>query len=121
MRLDAGKERFELVTVLGKEMLFTDLRVDRATVPKGMYMYEVRHADEDWGDPCQIGEWIMVNHFGTLITNEPLELRKSPNINNAYREFDSETDWNYEDEHLTLREYMETHPPHKEKSKDLER
>ena len=36
-------EKFEDVTVLGHPMLFTCLRVDRDTVPQGMYMYEVRH------------------------------------------------------------------------------
>lgn len=34
-------EKFEDVTVLGHPMLFTCLRVDRDTVPQGMYMYEV--------------------------------------------------------------------------------
>ncbi len=121
MRIDANRQTFELVTVLEKPMLFTDLRVDRNTVPKGMYLYEVRHADEDWGDPCQIGEWIMVNHFGSLITNEALALEKSPTISNAYCDIDSETEWNFEDEHLTLKEYMKMHPPHKEKTKDIER
>lgn len=35
MTVDARKERFELVEVLGHPMLFTCLRVDRSTVPKG--------------------------------------------------------------------------------------
>ena len=33
MTIDARKERFELVEVLGHPMLFTGLRVDRSTVP----------------------------------------------------------------------------------------
>lgn len=32
MTIDARKERFELVEVLGHPMLFTGLRVDRSTV-----------------------------------------------------------------------------------------
>ena len=36
MTIDARKERFELVEVLGHPMLFTCLRVDRSTVPKGL-------------------------------------------------------------------------------------
>ena len=36
MTVDARKERFELVEVLGHPMLFTCLRVDRSTVPKGL-------------------------------------------------------------------------------------
>ena len=43
-------EKFEDVTVLGHPMLFTCLRVDRDTVPQGMYMYEVRHDDDQQND-----------------------------------------------------------------------
>lgn len=51
-------EKFEDVTVLGHPMLFTCLRVDRDTVPQGMYMYEVRHDDDQQGEPVQIANWI---------------------------------------------------------------
>ena len=67
-------EKFEDVTVLGHPMLFTCLRVDRDTVPQGMYMYEVRHDDDQQGEPVQIANWIMVNHWGTLISNRPIRL-----------------------------------------------
>ena len=54
--IDATKETFESVTVLDKPMLFTCARIDRDTVPKGMYLYEVRHDDDQRGDPVQIGK-----------------------------------------------------------------
>lgn len=60
-RLDAMKEVFEEVTVLGKPMLFTPCRIERGTVPQGLYMYEVRHDDDCRGDPVQIAKWVMVN------------------------------------------------------------
>lgn len=62
-RSDATKIDYEEVTVLGKTMLFTCQRVDRNTVPKGMYFYEVRHDDYGRGDPCQIADWILVNYW----------------------------------------------------------
>lgn len=71
-------EKFEDVTVLGHPMLFTCLRVDRDTVPQGMYMYEVRHDDDQQGEPVQIANWIMVNHWGTLISNRPIRLEPRP-------------------------------------------
>ena len=83
-------EKFEDVTVLGHPMLFTCLRVDRDTVPQGMYMYEVRHDDDQQGEPVQIANWIMVNHWGTLITNKPIRLEPSEWSNNAYRDIDPE-------------------------------
>jgi hypothetical protein len=47
-------------------------------------MYEVRHDDDQQGDPVQIANWIMVNHWGTLITNKPIRLEPSERINKAY-------------------------------------
>ena len=53
-RRNATEEIFELVTVLDKAMLFSEERIDRATVPKDLYMYEVRHSDGDWGAPAEV-------------------------------------------------------------------
>lgn len=103
MRVNAMTEKFEDVTVLGHPMLFTCARVDRDTVPEGLYMYEVRHDDDQQGDPVQIANWIMVNHWGTLITNKPIRLEPSKRINNAYRDIDPEEDWNYEGSVTTVR------------------
>lgn len=119
--IDARKETYEEVTVLGKPMLFTSLRVDRSTVPQGMYLYEVRHDDDGRGDQCQIGNWILVNHWGTLISNEPLKLIPVPHRDNAYLDIDPEKDWNYEGIGSTLKEYMEKHPPKKDKQRNHER
>jgi hypothetical protein len=49
---------------------FTDMRVDRASIPNGFYAYDVR--DECDGDPCEIRSFILVNHMGTLITTVPI-------------------------------------------------
>lgn len=104
-------EKFEDVTVLGHPMLFTCLRVDRDTVPQGMYMYEVRHDDDQQGEPVQIANWIVVNHWGTLISNRPIRLEPRPDGRNAYRDIDPENDWNYEGTLTTVKEYMEKNPP----------
>ena len=45
-RYNAMEETFTEVRVLGKPALFHDLRIDRSTVPKGLYLYEVRYDDE---------------------------------------------------------------------------
>ena len=74
-------------------------------------MYEVRHDDDQQGDPVQIGNWIMVNHWGTIISNKPIRLEPSQNRNNAYRDIDPEGDWNYEGTVTTVKEYMGKHPP----------
>lgn len=52
MRKNANEIIFDEIIVLGTPALFTDWRVDRASVPADMKMYEVRHADEDWVIPA---------------------------------------------------------------------
>lgn len=39
-RCNAMEERFTEVVVLGRAALFHDLRIDRSTVPEGMYHYD---------------------------------------------------------------------------------
>lgn len=96
MRYNAKELVYEKVKVLGKEGLFTSERVDRDSVPDGWFMYEVRHDDNSWGDPIEIGLGICVNFFGTLLMKEPLLLLvPSTDINNAYLDIDSEKDWKY--------------------------
>ena len=39
--VDARKEHYEAVEILGIPGLFTTLRVDRTTIPKGVYAYDM--------------------------------------------------------------------------------
>ncbi len=119
--IDAKKESFEEVTVLGVPMLFTAMHVDKSTVPKGLYLYEVRHDDEGRGEPVQLGNWILVNHWGTLISSRPVKLTQVPYRDNAYRDIDPERDWHYEGVETTLKDYMKRYPPKKEKQREHER
>lgn len=107
MSVDVRKERFELVEVFDRPMLFTCLRVDRNTVPKGLYLYEVRNDDDQCGIPVEIGRWIMVNHWGTLLSATPIKLEPNRYNNNAYRHIDPENDWNYTGDLCSAREYMD--------------
>ena len=67
MQLDYNKEKFTKVIVCGIECDFSDMRIDRSTVPKGRYQYEVADDDESQGDPTRVKKGIMVNFWGTLI------------------------------------------------------
>ena len=58
--------------------------------PDGLYAYDVRHDDECRGIPCEIAPFVMVNHWGTIILAEPLDL---PDDGRRY--IDENTDWNY--------------------------
>lgn len=71
---DASKQNYQEVTIMGKPALFTDFRIDRATVPEGVYRYELRHGDADWGEPIELSRSLMVNFYGTVLTREPFQL-----------------------------------------------
>ena len=60
--IDATKETFEAVEILGVPGLFTPLRVDRATVPQGMYAYDMQTDETDWLQPHLLGRHVPVVH-----------------------------------------------------------
>ena len=66
-----AKEEMETISWRGKEYEFSDMRIDRDTVPNGKYVYEIADDDSD-GEPARIRPHILVNFFGTLISDEPL-------------------------------------------------
>ncbi|MDE5695884.1 MAG: hypothetical protein K2I96_00495 [Lachnospiraceae bacterium] len=71
-RYDYRTEHFQKVSVCGIKCEFSDIRIDRSTVPEGKYQYEVAGDDDSGGDPARIKRGIMVNFFGTLISDQPL-------------------------------------------------
>ena len=87
---------WQKVNVLDKECLFSDVRIDRDSVPDGCYMYEVRHSDNDWCEPVEIALGVLVNFFGTILVKEPFLLETLPGTNNAYLWID-EAEWEYLD------------------------
>lgn len=94
-RFNAMEVDWEKVEVIDREGLFTCLRVDRETVPKGWYMYEVRHDDEGHGDPVEIAYGILVNHWGTLIVKEPFDLEPYILSGDTFLDINPDEDWNY--------------------------
>ncbi len=117
---NAMTEEFEEVTVLDRPMLFACGRIDRSTVPKGLYVYDVRHDDGQQGLPVEIAEHILVNHWGTLLSSRPIRLLGTPG-GRRYRFIDPEKDWNYEGVNSTVQKYLEQHPPRKAKRRGEER
>ena len=105
MRKDASKIIYDEISLLGNPALLTDWRVDRATLPDGFYLYELRHADEDWGDPCQLAKSILVNFYGSILTLQPFQFPVY-----GYLDFDS-SDLAYveRDSCATLEEFLQKH------------
>lgn len=57
--------------------MFSELRVVHASdrLPDGRYIYDCRHGDDDWVTPITIEPRVVVNHAGTLMTEQPLPLK----------------------------------------------
>ena len=73
-RKDATRLTYDEIQMFGMPALFTDWRIIRDTVPKGMTLYELRHEDENWGKPCQVAKRIVVNYYGSILTSLPIQL-----------------------------------------------
>ena len=65
---------FEAVEIFGIPGLFTTQRVDRSTVPKGVYAYDMQTSEQDWSQPCLLARHITVEHFGTVLTASPVPI-----------------------------------------------
>ena len=74
MVFDYRTETFQKVSVCGIPCDFSDMRIDRSTVPKDRYQYEVADDDESQGEPSRVRLGIMVNFLGTMISDVPLPL-----------------------------------------------
>lgn len=103
MKVNAAEEDFELMELFGQTVLFTNMRVDRSTVPEGLYAYDARHDDDCTGEICEIKPSVMVNHWGTIICKEPIELDIKWNS-----KFVDEGDYCYLGDSVKLDEYINT-------------
>jgi hypothetical protein len=76
MSVNAHEEHFMHVELFGKPALFTNSRVARYSVPKGFYCYDLRGSDYDPGKPATVENIVAVNHAGTVLAPEPVNIPK---------------------------------------------
>ena len=69
-----SKDFITIVLENGKEYTgeFSDLRIQRETIPEGKYAYDLRDVDCE-GNVRQVLYFARVNHFGTIITDTPID------------------------------------------------
>jgi len=82
LRHNAIEEKFSEATLLGKQALFTSIRIERKSVPAGCFLYELRHADDASGDVAEVARSILVNFYGSVIMREQLILPESGRLGN---------------------------------------
>lgn len=119
--VNARNHSFEAVTVLGQPMLFTETHLDHSTIPKGMYLYAVRHHSEDLTKPIQICQWAVANRMGFLLSVQPIALTKHPKLDNSVVDIDPDKDWLNSGYIVTLQDYLHVYPVHRPQNRDQER
>ena len=103
MAVDVKNEEFQHMELFDKPALFTNSRIDRSTVPEGWYCYDFRGSDDDPGELCYIEESVIVNHAGSVLMPEKLELPESGRL-------DTREEIGFLDEgDMTLHEFCEVH------------
>ena len=103
MSLDANEAHYEFIIIFGKyEVLFTNSRIKRDSVPTGLQVYDIRHDDECQGIMCEIKPYVLVNHWGTIISKSPIDM-----IDGGCHFLIEEEDCEYLNISMTLKEYIE--------------
>lgn len=102
-------DKFDLVVIFDKPVLFTCERLNRNLPIEGVNYYDIRHDDECRGDMAQLKDRVMVNHWGTVISKERFEPREvGDKIFTTAEGIDmDEGDYNYLGERLSVSEYLE--------------
>ena len=67
-------EQYQEIELFDKLGLFSNGRIARDNLPEGVYCYDLRGSDYDPGDPVCVEERVVVNHAGSVLMTEPLEL-----------------------------------------------
>ena len=70
----ANDEQYQEIELFDKPGLFSNGRIVRDNLPEGVYCYDLRGSDYDPGEPVCVEEQVVVNHTGSVLLTEPLEL-----------------------------------------------
>ena len=100
-KINVNAEEYETFFILGQDALFTNSRLDRTTIPDGLYAYDLR--DECDGNINELKDFVAVNHWGTVLVKEPIEGADKGVQIKPY-------DYNYIGDSLTVDEFMSEQP-----------
>ena len=99
---DATTEGYMIAEIDGKPVLFTNMRLDRDTVPEGLFCYDVRDSDRPDGSFAEVKAHVLVNHWGTILCKEPFPLDEHGSY---YPD-----DWGFIDRDMSLTEFQQATP-----------
>ncbi len=82
-------EKYDLIEIFGVPGIFSNERLTKEDIPEDLFLYQLRGSDGECGPFGEIAEYITVNHSGSIVTKEPLDLGEYGSIlfneNNAPR------------------------------------
>lgn len=96
---DAASEGYEICALDGKLVAFTNMRIQRESVPDGLYCYDIRDSDRLDGSCAEVKEYVMVNHWGTILCKSPFPL-------DEYGSYYPQNDMNYLGVSASLKDWM---------------
>ena len=103
---NANEAEYTLAWIKDVECLFSEERIDSATVPEGFHKYDIRHTDNDWGQPCTVEQQVTVNYYGSVLMTQALDFGGKD-----YIDISDEDDFIDSGDVVTIDEFMEDTPP----------
>lgn len=67
-------EKYQEVEIFDVPGLFSNGRIADEDIPKGLFRYDLRGSDDDPGMPVTVENHVVVNHAGSILTAQPLDL-----------------------------------------------
>lgn len=98
MSVNALDEEYEHVEGACRYGLFTNSRIDPATIPKDWFCYDLRGSDSDPGIPISVEKHVAVNHAGCFLVPLELDFKGEDHI-------DIEDNLNFLGEKMTIEEF----------------
>ena len=96
---DAQNEDYELVELDGIPVLFTNGRLNRQSIPEGLFCYDIRHDDGCRGIACEVKPFVGVNHWGTILSKKEIPLKDGS--------YEPKDDLNYLGIEMNMKEYLD--------------
>lgn len=73
-------KRINIETIDGQIIngILSERRVGREHETEDKFIYDIRHADNDWCEPVTLENFVWVNWYGSIIVDTPIQFTDEP-------------------------------------------